>query len=475
MASSSNRKSSSSASKQKPTFRKAGSPGSRPASSKPAASSAPRPANVPPARKAISAYSAPAKKRPLAKPAPKAPARALAKGGPRPTPRGSALPAKGGSPRQRPAAAPRPMGAPGKVAASKPVMPKASPKKLSSLPAHPRAEAPASPGPIKGLLGRIPLPRIPRGIVFGVLGIVAVLVVAFAVVVNSGLFAATDVWIKGSEHVSKEAAEQLIDLPEGTSLLNVDESAISERLKQNPWVSGVDIERVYPHTLVIKPHERAVAAVVYIASDDIAWAIGDDGCWIAPVSLSQAADAAAAPAEPADDAAAASDAEPPAGDDPDAAAEGDSDADAVGDADAADAEAAAAAEAAEAAEAARRQSSLEAARKAAQEAGALLMTDVASGVSPASGKPVESDVVLAGLKYVKDLTPEFLSKVKFMSLPSKEAIAVTLDSGIEIALGAPDDIKTKERVVTKLLEQESGVTYIDVRVPGNYTFRSAPL
>ena len=472
MASSSNRKSSSSASKQKPTFRKAGSPGSRPASSKPAASSAPRPANVPPARKAISAYSAPAKKRPLAKPAPKAPARALAKGGPRPTPRGSALPAKGGSPRQRPAAAPRPMGAPGKVAASKPVMPKASPKKLSSLPAHPRAEAPASPGPIKGLLGRIPLPRIPRGIVFGVLGIVAVLVVAFAVVVNSGLFAATDVWIKGSEHVSKEAAEQLIDLPEGTSLLNVDESAISERLKQNPWVSGVDIERVYPHTLVIKPHERAVAAVVYIASDDIAWAIGDDGCWIAPVSLSQAADAAAAPAEPADDAAAASDAEPPAGDDPDAAAEGDSDADAVGDADAADAEAAAAAEAAEAA---RRQSSLEAARKAAQEAGALLMTDVASGVSPASGKPVESDVVLAGLKYVKGLTPEFLSKVKFMSLPSKEAIAVTLDSGIEVALGAPDDIKTKERVVTKLLEQESGVTYIDVRVPDNYTFRSAPL
>ena len=470
MASSSNRKSSSSASKQKPTFRKAGSPGSRPASPKPASSSAPRPANVPPARKAISAYSAPAKKRPLAKPAPKAPARALAKGGPRPTPRGSTLPAKGGSPRQRPATVPRPMGAPGKVPASKPVMPKASPKKLSSLAAHPRSEAPATPGPIKSLLGRIPLPRIPRGIAFGALGIVAVLVVAFAVIVNSGLFAATDVWIKGSEHVSKEAAEQLIDLPEGTSLLNVDESAISERLKQNPWVSGVDIERVYPHTLVIKPHERAVAAVVYIASDDIAWAIGDDGCWIAPVSLSQAGEAAAAPAAPADDAAPASDAESPAADDPDAADEGDSDADAADDA--AEAEAAAAAEAAEAA---RRQSSLEAARKAAQEAGALLMTDVASGVSPASGKPVESDVVLAGLKYVKGLTPEFLSKVKFMSLPSKEAIAVTLDSGIEIALGAPDDIKTKERVVTKLLEQESGVTYIDVRVPGNYTFRSAPL
>ena len=30
------------------------------------------------------------------------------------------------------------------------------------------------------------------------------------------------------------------------------------------------------------------------------------------------------------------------------------------------------------------------------------------------------------------------------------------------------------RVVTKLLSQVAGVTYINVRSPGNYTFRNAP-
>ena len=47
--------------------------------------------------------------------------------------------------------------------------------------------------------------------------------------------AGTDV----SEHVTKHDAIQLIDLPEGTSLFNVDPDQITEDLKQNPWVSGV--------------------------------------------------------------------------------------------------------------------------------------------------------------------------------------------------------------------------------------------
>ena len=41
-------------------------------------------------------------------------------------------------------------------------------------------------------------------------------------------------------------------------------------------------------------------------------------------------------------------------------------------------------------------------------------------------------------------------------------------------LAYPDDIAKKERIVTKLLSQVEGVTYINVRSPGNYTFRNAP-
>ena len=76
-------------------------------------------------------------------------------------------------------------------------------------------------------------------IVGGVLAALAVLVVVAIVVINSGLFTATDIQIQGSEHVTKHDAIQLIDLPEGTSLFNVDPDQITEDLKQNPWVSGV--------------------------------------------------------------------------------------------------------------------------------------------------------------------------------------------------------------------------------------------
>lgn len=60
-------------------------------------------------------------------------------------------------------------------------------------------------------------------IVGGVLAALAVLVIIAIVVINSGLFAATDIQIQGSEHVTKHDAIQLIDLPEGTSLFNVED------------------------------------------------------------------------------------------------------------------------------------------------------------------------------------------------------------------------------------------------------------
>ena len=123
-------------------------------------------------------------------------------------------------------------------------------------------------------------------IVGGILAALAALAVVAVVVINSGLFAATDIQIQGSEHVTKHDAIQLIDLPENTSLFNVNPDQITEGLKQNPWVSGVDVQRQFPHTLIITPTERKVIAIAYISSDDLAWAIGDDDTWIAPLSTS---------------------------------------------------------------------------------------------------------------------------------------------------------------------------------------------
>ena len=261
-------------------------------------------------------------------------------------------------------------------------------------------------------------------IVGGVLAALAVLVVVAIVVINSGLFTATDIQIQGSEHVTKHDAIQLIDLPEGTSLFNVDPDQITEDLKQNPWVSGVDVQRQFPHTLIITPMERKVIAIAYISSDDLAWAIGDDDTWIAPLSTSVEVD-----------------------DQGNVITTGQGSNTLTG---------------------------IDAALALAKHYGAVLLTDVSADVAPVSGQAVSSKAVKAGLDYVRGFSSEFLGQVKDISTPSVEAISANLNNGIEVSLGDSDDIVKKERVVTKLLSQVEGVTYINVRSPGNYTFRNAP-
>ncbi len=261
-------------------------------------------------------------------------------------------------------------------------------------------------------------------IVGGILAALAVLAIVAVIVINSGLFAATDIQIEGSEHVTKHDAMQLISLPENTSLFNVYPDQITEDLKQNPWVSGVDVQRQFPHTLIITPTERKVIAIAYMSSDDLAWAIGDDDTWIAPLSTSVEVD-----------------------DQGNVITSG---------------------------QGASTLSGIDAALALAKHYGAVLLTDVSADVEPVSGQPVSSKAVKAGLDYARGFSSEFLAQIKDISTPSVEAISANLDSGIEVSLGDSDDIAKKERIVTKLLSQVEGVTYINVRSPGNYTFRNAP-
>lgn len=420
MASSSDRKLNSSASRaSKPTFRRAGGRSGAP--------SQPQRKSVMPSKPAGSVR--PAKRSTAGsqlggRPAAKNVARPVAR--PSVTPK----PAMGAKP-SRPIASPRPsLGAkatrPGRaLGASKP-------RSLTSVP--------ASAKPQSGKKGSNPLSSVGalanhaagaasavkgKGkIVGGIIAALAVLAVVAIVVINSGLFAATDIQIRGSEHVTKHDAIQLIDLPENTSLFNVNPDQITEGLKQNPWVSGVDVQRQFPHTLIITPTERKVIAIAYISSDDLAWAIGDDDTWIAPLSTSVDVD-----------------------DQGNVTATG---------------------------EGANTLAGIDAALALAKHYGAVLLTDVSADVAPVSGQAVNSKAVKAGLDYVRGFSSEFLGQVKDISTPSVEAISANLDNGIEVSLGDSDDIAKKERIVTKLLSQVEGVTYINVRSPGNYTFRNAP-
>lgn len=420
MASSSDRKLNSSASRaSKPTFRRAGGRSGAP--------SQPQRKSVMPSKPAGSVRPA---RRPTAgsqlggRPAAKKAARPAAR--PSVTPK----PATGAKP-SRPMASAKPsLGA--KATRSGRVLGASKPRMLTSVS--------ASTKPQSGKKGSNPLSSIGalanhaagaasavkgKGkIVGGILAALAVLAVVAIVVINSGLFAATDIQIQGSEHVTKHDAIQLIDLPENTSLFNVNPDQITEGLKQNPWVSGVDVQRQFPHTLIITPTERKVIAIAYISSDDLAWAIGDDDTWIAPLSTSVDVD-----------------------DQGNVTATG---------------------------EGASTLDGIDAALALAKHYGAVLLTDVSADVAPVSGQAVNSKAVKAGLDYVRGFSSEFLGQVKDISTPSVEAISANLDNGIEVSLGDSDDIAKKERIVTKLLSQVEGVTYINVRSPGNYTFRNAP-
>lgn len=420
MASSSDRKLNSSASRaSKPTFRRAGGRSGAP--------SQPQRKSVMPSKPAGSVRPA---KRPAAgsqlggRPAAKKVARSAAR--PSVTPK----PAMGAKP-SRPIASPKPsLGA--KVTRPGRALGASKPRMLTSVSASAKSQS--------GKKGFNPLSSIGalanhatgaasavkgKGkIVGGILAVLAVLAVVAVVVINSGLFAATDIQIQGSEHVTRHDAIQLIDLPEDTSLFNVNPDQITEGLKQNPWVSGVDVQRQFPHTLIITPTERKVIAIAYISSDDLAWAIGDDDTWIAPLSTSVDVD-----------------------DQGNVITTG---------------------------EGANTLNGIDAALALAKHYGAVLLTDVSADVAPVSGQAVNSKAVKAGLDYVRGFSSEFLGQVKDISTPSVEAISANLDNGIEVSLGDSDDIAKKERIVTKLLSQVEGVTYINVRSPGNYTFRNAP-
>ena len=282
-----------------------------------------------------------------------------------------------------------------------------------------------------GLAGRIPRPKINPGKALIVIGVVFALFLAGFILANSPLFAATDIQVKGSDHVEVETARALIEVPEGTTMFNVDEKAIYDSLKAIPWVKGVDVKREWPHTLVVTPVERKMRAIAFITADEVAWAIGEDGTWIAPLSLVVAVDAEGNEVALNDD-----------GSVPEGAAQ---------------------------------LPAFEAALRIAQDSGSLLLTDVPSDISPKGGEPVNAKVVLAGLDYANGFSDEFVAQIKDISVASVEAISANLVSGVEVSLGKPQNIVEKERVVTKLLAEHQGVTYINVREPGAYTFRSTPL
>ena len=238
--------------------------------------------------------------------------------------------------------------------------------------------------------------------------VAAVLGVALLVLSNTSTFKIDSIDAVATDHVSADDIQKLASVEEGTTLLNVDTGAITQRLMKNPWIASVSIDREFPDKLKISVTERKVEAVVVMSSRSVAWYLGEGEVWLEPVNLD--------------------------------VSEG--------------------------------QSADDVALEKATSVGAILITGVPATVDPAAGSKATDDVISAVRSYLDGFSSEFASQIVSFSAPSEASLSCVLSSGVEISLGSPSSISSKEDVIKSLLsEYPDELTYINVRVPSSPSYR----
>ena len=244
------------------------------------------------------------------------------------------------------------------------------------------------------------------------LGIALVVVIGIIGLSSTNLFSINQVAVSGVSHLTEAEMTELAAVPSNTTLLRVDTAAIEERLKSNPWVESASVHRSLPGTLELRITERTIAAVVEV-----------------PVTEQ----------EQSQDWAIASDATwlmliPPQGT-PEAATV-----------------------------------SAHVYKDAEQ---VLHITDLPYGVNPQVGVKCDDTSVINALDIVSGLSTDLADQVALVSATDPANTTLTLNSGVQIAFGAADSIREKERVCLELLASyPNQVAYINVRVVDKPTWRA---
>lgn len=244
-----------------------------------------------------------------------------------------------------------------------------------------------------------------------VVGVIVALLAGWAALYNSPAFTIENVQVNGVSHLTSDEVSQLVNVPEGETLLRVDTDTVRERMMQTAWVKDVQVNRVFPNTLEINVTERAVKAVIEIPTSSgsavKSWAIAEDHTWLMPIP------------------------------------EKDS-------------------------EAAKTTSS----QIYADAESALHIVDVPYGTKAEIGQVCTDENVNNALDILANMTTELAGRVVKVSAAGVAETTLILDNGVEIAFGKAEDIREKERVVLQILEDNpDGVAYINVRMVEQPTWR----
>ncbi len=242
-------------------------------------------------------------------------------------------------------------------------------------------------------------------------GLVISFIVMYFILANTNIFEIEEVEFTGAEHLTTQEAQALVTIPRGTTLLNVDTAAIATSLERDAWVKSVDVIKKFPHKLEIAVHERKVGAVVEVT-------VGQNQTI---QNWAIADDGMWLMVIPSRDS--------------------------------------------------------EVGRQLAEQIytdaeNALHIVGVPYGVSPEIGSYCTDANVNNALQIISSLTTELAGQLKFVNAEEAESILLTLNNNVEIAFGTPDNIREKERICLKIMEDNPTVVYINVRVPDRPTWRS---
>lgn len=254
--------------------------------------------------------------------------------------------------------------------------------------------------------------RVPLIVLGIIVAVIMVAVIALAAISNTGAFAIKNVDIEGTDHLTEDEVSVLVDIPEGSTLLNVDAEGIEASLMRDSWIESVDVNRVFPDTLEVKVTERKVGAIaeVPIGTNQTIqkWALAEDGMWLMAIperSSELGQKLSARIYEDADT--------------------------------------------------------------------ALHIKGVPYGVQPEIGAYCTDDSVLNALSIINGLTTDLADEVKTVTATDAESTLLTLKSNVEIAFGTADNVREKERICNQIMEENPSVVYINVRIPDRPTWRAA--
>lgn len=245
-----------------------------------------------------------------------------------------------------------------------------------------------------------------------IVSLFAALAIGAVVVYNSSLFTIENVQVSGVEHLTSEEMSILAAVPSGETLLRVDTAAIKDRLMQDAWVQDVQINRIFPSTLELVVTEREIAAVVEVPTEDAT----STQLWAI------ASDHMWLMPIP--------DRDSEAGQRTSSAVYEDVDA-------------------------------------------ALVIKDVPYGTEAEVGAYCTDESVLNALDIISGMTTELVDQVETVYADGVEETRLVLESNIEIAFGAAENIREKERVCLQIMEEHpDSVVYINVRDVSNPTYRA---